>query len=128
MSRLIESKKESQESTVNPPVQNDILIFINGIGAQSDEQVLVVFKENVLVNHRPRQRRITEVLEKFGYLVRSGENIGETPFRSLLVTKPGLKVSVLAILEILQQPVHKVEFEIAEPVRHRIEILAQAAL
>jgi hypothetical protein len=125
---LVESNGESEEATVNPPVQDDIPIFIKGIDAQSDGQVLVIFKENVLANHRPRQRRITEVLEEFGYLVRFGENIGETPFRSLLVKKPGIKVSELAILEILEQPKYKTEFEIAEPVRHRHVILAQPVL
>jgi hypothetical protein len=59
-------------------------IDVNAIEYAPDGEITIAFKENCLFDNRPRQQRVTQHLEKDGYIVKPGPAVGSTAYRTVV--------------------------------------------
>jgi hypothetical protein len=88
---------------MQPTTQDATTVRVNGIEDAPDGEVRIIFKENLLFKARcPNERYLSGLLRGSGYGVVTGDPVGATAFRTLLVSKPGgrpLKADILALLK-----------------------------
>jgi len=62
-------------------------IYINGVDLGPAGDVRLSYKEEYLVSGEPKARYLRNLLEARGFKVEPGDQIENTPFRSLVVSK-----------------------------------------
>jgi hypothetical protein len=81
-------------------------IYVNSVDRRSDNEVQVIFKENHLVQGRPKTRHLQQLLEPLGISVEGGQPIGSTPFLPLALTREGAPLTKAEVVRVLASNDH----------------------
>jgi hypothetical protein len=76
-------------------------IFVNGVERRSDCEVQIIFKEDQLVDGKPKARYLRQLLEPLGVKIEVGEWIGRTAFLPLSVSRQGAPLTKADVIQVL---------------------------